>query len=135
NQIGHLEDLPAELQAVIFERHLPALAQRHVPAGVAISAEGIARTVALAGERVIEVVDRRGWVGEHADRAIPLLEGAGLWPGGDLRQALEIPVRGPELAVVHAEGESGGPAREPGELPAADDSIRECAGAVGTALA
>src|SRR5713226_4489872 len=123
-KVRHVENLPAELQTVAFPRHLPALAQGHIQAGVAISADHVSRT-ALARERMNEVViERVGWVGENTDRTIWLFEMAGPRPGDHLSDTLLIPVRGPEVTVIHGEGEAAGPAGQARKLPAPNKGIQ-----------
>src|SRR5713226_6556438 len=122
-EIGHVENLPAELQTVAFPRHLPALAQGHIQTGVAIPADHISRT-AFARERMPEVGERSGRVGEHADRTIWLFEMAGPRPGDQLSDTLLVPVSGPEITVIHGEGEAAGPAGQARKLPAPNERIQ-----------
>jgi len=49
-----------------LERQLPALAQAHVPARIAISAKDIPRT-APSRKRMDEIVQRGGWIGKNAN--------------------------------------------------------------------
>src|SRR6266852_1527582 len=96
-QVEHVENLPAELQAVAFEGQLPALVQSHIQAGVAVASDHISRT-SLTGKRMNEVVGECGrWVGENTDRAIRLFEVPGRWAGNHLRNSLLVPIGGPEI--------------------------------------
>src|SRR6266403_1365196 len=58
-EVRNVENFPPELQAVLpLERQNPALAQAHVPTGVALSANNISRAAAT-GERVNIVISKR----------------------------------------------------------------------------
>src|ERR1700694_2338770 len=80
------------------------------------------------------VVERGRRVGENTDGAVGLLESTGLRPGGHPRDPLLVPVRGPEITVIHGKGKAAGPAGQAGELPAADESIGNATGVASDGL-
>src|SRR5260370_22253080 len=122
-EVRHVEDLPAELQGMTLPRHVPPLAQAHIQARVAISAERIART-ALTGEWMNEIVQRGRGVSKNADcSGNGILENSRLRLPNHQPAALFVPVCGPELTVVHGERKPGGPAKQSGELPPSDNCI------------
>ncbi len=127
-EIGHVEDLPAELQAVSFERHFPALAQTHIETREAVSAERVAGT-ALARKRMSEIDYGGVAIGEHIHGSIGLLVHAGVLRGDEGEGvSFFLPVRGEVKTVIHRDGETAGPADDAGELPTADESIEPAAG-------
>src|SRR5207244_13213393 len=104
-EVRDVENLPAELQAVAFPRHLPALAQGHIQTGVAIPANHISRT-AFAGERMPKVVESRRRIGENADGTgvrIPVMPDLG--SGDHLTDTLLVPGCSPAVTVIHGDGE------------------------------
>src|SRR5579864_4274660 len=111
-QVRDIEDLPAELQALALIRQLPPLGERHIQPGVAIPAYHIPRS-ALTGERMSKVVIEgvRG-VGEHADSSLCISVMSKLWPCHHVCDTLLIPVRRPEVTVIHRERETAGPASQ-----------------------
>src|SRR3989442_15983335 len=134
-EVRDVENLPAELQAVAFPRHLPALAQGHIQTGVAIPANHISRT-AFAGERMPKVVESRRRIGENADGTgvrIPVMPDLG--SGDHLTDTLLAPVRRPEVAVIKGEGESTRPPSQARKLPTSDQSIANAVGVAGEVLA
>src|SRR5438477_13109364 len=99
---------------------------RDRPTGVAIATQNVARPNA-ARERQSEVCLRRSGIGKNVDAA-RLLEHTRFRLGRHLCYRGEEPVGRPALASIYAEGETAGPARQPRELPAPDESIEKTTG-------
>src|SRR6266851_1228034 len=134
-EVGHVENLPAELQTLAFPRHLPAFAQSHVQTGIPISANDVTRT-SLAGERMLEVVESGYRIGENAHGTvdgIPVMPDLGF--GDHLTDTLLVPVCRPEVTVIHRKREAAGPPRHARKLPASDQSLGNPRGAAGEACA
>src|SRR5258708_22266689 len=96
-EIGHVENLPPELQTLAFPRHLPAFAQSHVQTSIPISSNHVART-GLAGERMLEVAESGHRIGENAHgtvAGIPMMPDLG--SGDQLTDTLLVPVCRPEV--------------------------------------
>src|SRR5229473_6736571 len=132
-EVGHVENLPAELQTLAFPRHLPAFAQSHVQTSIPISANYVSRT-GLAGERMLEVAESGYRIGENAHGTvggIPVMADLGF--GDHLTDTLLVPVCRPEVTVIHRKREAAGPPGHTRKLPASDQSISN-AGGVSEAL-
>src|SRR5260370_12781159 len=84
---------------------------------------------------MLEVKKSRRRIGENADRTLGIPVMPELGPSDHLRDALLVPVCGPEVAVIHGEGEAAGPASQAGKLPTCDQSIGNAGGVASEALA
>src|SRR5579864_6299641 len=105
-QVRHIEYFPPELHTLSLPRHSPPLVQCHVQAGETISSNHIARA-GLARIRVHKGTKGRGGIHKRAHGTrdgIAVM--SHLWLADHLRDALFVPVRGPEVAVIHGERES-----------------------------
>src|SRR5712691_1364032 len=134
-KVGHVENLPAELQTLAFPRHLPAFAQSHVQTSIPVSANYVSRT-GLAGERMLEVGEGGHRIGENAHGTvarIPMTPNLG--SGDHLTDTLLVPVCRPEVTVIHREREAAGPPRHARKLPASDQSLGNPGGTAGEACA
>src|SRR4029077_14630865 len=127
-EVGHVENLPAELQTLAFPRHLPAFAQSHVQTSIPIAANHVSRT-SFAGERMLEVVESSHRTGENAHRTvggIPVMPD--LRSGDHLTDTLLVPVCSPVVTVIHRKREPAGPAGHARKLPASDHCFRNPSG-------
>src|ERR1700747_3449730 len=114
--VQDVEDLPAELQQVLFGiGHLPGLAQSRIQTSVTGSAN-LATSSGFAGEVMAKCADP-GWaiwiwkhVGYLSWERTALLGDSGL-RGSNLRgRAAQLPVCRPCAAVANGQWESAGPA-------------------------
>src|SRR5258708_270951 len=134
-EIGHVENLPTELQILAFPRHLPAFAQSHIQTRIPISSNHVSRT-GLAGEGMLKVVESSHRIGENAHGTvgrIPVMPDLG--SSDHLTDTLLVPVCRPEVAVINRKGEAAGPPGHARKLPASDQSISNAGGAACEALA
>src|SRR5258708_6474742 len=131
HRIGHIKNLPAELQVVRFlVGHDKGLAQAHVELEVAVATDSVA-LADLAGETVIEGIPDGLWIGEDI-RAAGTGDGGGVARGlrtGDGRHLRSetgvVPVSGPASRVRHAAGQSASHRIEATHLPATEERVRD----------
>src|SRR5579864_2570607 len=127
-QVGNIEYFPAELQALALMGQHPALGKRHIQPGVAIPTDHVARS-ALTGEGMREVAEGRQGISKGtyvaANRIAKMSD---LWPRDHVGDALLVPVCRPEVSIVDSERETARPAGQAGELPAANQSVRQVRG-------
>src|SRR5262249_20023538 len=108
--VRHIKYFPAELEAVTLHRQQPALGQRHIETCKSISSDGVARPASTRERMNVVVSERGGRIREDADRAIRLTKMTRSRLDNHLGDALLIPVRWPEVAIVYGEGEAAGEA-------------------------
>src|SRR5260370_3496549 len=132
-EIGHVENLPTELQILAFPRHLPSFAQSHIQTRIPISSNHVSRT-GLAGEGMLEVVESSHRIDENAHGTVGRISVMpDLGSNDHLTDTLPVPVCRPEVAVINRKGEAAGPPGHARKLPASDQSISN-AGGVSEAL-
>src|SRR5258708_9318302 len=116
-EIGHVENLPTELQILAFPRHLPAFAQSHIQTRIPISSNHVSRT-GLAGEGMLKVVESSHRIGENAHGTvgrIPVMPGLG--SSDHQTETLLVPVCRPEVAVINRNGKPLAPRATPDNSP------------------
>src|SRR5271154_2678070 len=124
--VGHVEDLPAELQLHAF-RQRERLVESGIPFEVAIAKQWVAGS-RLTGISEPEAVENGSGIGKAL-----IARTAGRSGGGDrLIQGLEstdVPIGGPVRTIMYAEGQAAGPAHNTRHLPACNRGIEPTADA------
>src|ERR1700691_5878088 len=128
--VGEVENLPAELQVLGFGDG-PPLAEAGIDAEIAGSAK-LAALSRLAGVGVAEVALGGGRVLEKSRITVLIDKLASLRSGAvQDRGRGKFPVGGKRWEGFDGSGESAGPTRQAGELPASDNSVQQSAGGCG----
>src|SRR5580704_10214228 len=126
-KVQHVEHFPSELERVSFgPRHLPTLGKSRIQAGEAVATDRVARAnlTRESGLKRTECSSRCGCAAEDVDASIGILGRANRRHRSDLLCiAGDLPVRRILGSVANADWETTRPARQPGELPSADQSF------------
>src|SRR5579863_5381989 len=125
-EVGHIENLAAELQSVPFPRKFPTLGQAHVPTGKSGATQRVPRA-ALARIGILKVRPGSRRIRESTYRAVRLYERAGLRSANHGSQAGVVPVGGPGLPTANTKWKAAGPPGQAPNLPAADDGVERAA--------